>query len=169
MTTCLLRSTLNILLKSWRLYWDFTSGITSVFLWCQKEAGRVDLLIMVMYMNAFAQSLHTLDSVYHGALRFINNSGFLTHHCILYSKVNWTALSTRWLAHWYIFFYKAILGLFLDCLSCLLILKDGLRSLRSSDIVQYVVPKVRTELGKKAFRISAPFGINYRLILNCKT
>ena len=98
-----------------------------------------------------------LDSVYHGVLRFITNCGFLTHHCTLYSIVNWTALSTRWLGHWYIFIYKSILRKTPDYLSSLLILKDGTLNLRSLDFVQFVIPKVRTELGKKSFRFSAPF------------
>ncbi len=50
------------------------------------------------------------DSVYHGALRFITNCGFLTQHCISYSKVRWTSLSTHQLAHLYVFIYKAILS-----------------------------------------------------------
>ena len=114
----------------------------------------------VLYMNAFAQSLQMLDSVYHGALRFITNCGFLTHHCTLYSKVSWTSLSARRLGHWYVFIYKAIIGKIPDYLSSLLILKDGLHNLRSMSFIQFVIPRVRTELGKKAFRFSAPSAWN---------
>lgn len=39
----------------------------------------------VLYMRTSAELLQKLDSVYHGALRFISNCGFLTHHCSLYS------------------------------------------------------------------------------------
>ena len=49
----------------------------------------------VLYMNASTQCLYMLDSVYHGALRFITNCGALTHHCVLYSKVNWPSSYVR--------------------------------------------------------------------------
>lgn len=65
----------------------------------------------VIYMNASITSLKLLDTVYHGALRFITNFRALTHQCSLYDRVGWSALSTRRLNHWYIFIYKAILGL----------------------------------------------------------
>ena len=39
----------------------------------------------VLYMHASSQCLHSLDSVYHGALRFIICLKALTHHCDLYS------------------------------------------------------------------------------------
>lgn len=57
----------------------------------------------VLYMCISAQLLQKLDSVYHGALRFISYCGFLTHHCSLYSKVNWTTLSVHRVGHWYVF------------------------------------------------------------------
>ncbi len=91
----------------------------------------------VFYVNASAQNLHMLEIVYHGILRFITKCVFLIHHCALYSKVSWTSLSTRWLAHWYIFIYKAILGKFPVYLSSPLTLKDGIHNLRYSDIVRF--------------------------------
>ncbi len=49
----------------------------------------------IIYMEAPKHCLQALDSVYHGALRFITNSKVLTHHCLLYSRVGWPALSSR--------------------------------------------------------------------------
>lgn len=43
-------------------------------------------------------------------LRFSTNCGALTHHCVLYSEVNWTSLCARRLCHWYVFIYKTTLG-----------------------------------------------------------
>lgn len=43
-------------------------------------------------------------------LRFSTNCGALTHHCVLYSEVNWTSLCARRLCHWYVFTYKTTLG-----------------------------------------------------------
>lgn len=44
-------------------------------------------------MDASTQWLHSLDSVYHVALRFNLNSGALTHHCALYVQVGWLSLT----------------------------------------------------------------------------
>lgn len=107
-------------------------------------------------MNASAQCLHMLDSVYHGALRFITNCGALAHHCVLYSKVNWSSLCVRRLSHWYELIYKAVLQMTPPYISSLLILNNRAYSLHSQDFYHFTVPKVRTEMGKKAFRFSAP-------------
>ena len=64
----------------------------------------------VLYMNASAHCLHMLDSVYQGALRFITNCGFLTHHCVSYSKVKWSALGAHCINHCYVFIYESTLG-----------------------------------------------------------
>lgn len=88
----------------------------------------------VLYMNACSTSLHMLDAIYHCALRYITGCKSLTHHCTLYTKVGWLSLSARRLLHWYIFIYKAIIGL----------------------LPSYLC----TEFGKRAFMYSAPSGWN---------
>lgn len=40
------------------------------------------------------------------------------------------------------------------------VLKDGIHTLRSSDVVQFVVPKVQTVREKRAFSFSAPITWN---------
>jgi hypothetical protein len=60
----------------------------------------------ILYMNASAQCLVSIDTLYHGTLRFILNSKTLTHHCTLYTMVGWPSLVTRRLSHWYTFFIK---------------------------------------------------------------
>src|SRR4029434_4094635 len=47
----------------------------------------------VIYGNASHSTLKTLDAVYHSALRFITGDRYGTHHCTLYNKVGWPALS----------------------------------------------------------------------------
>lgn len=65
----------------------------------------------ILYMYSTSQCLHALETVFHGALRFITNLKSLTHHCLLYSLVGWFSfLIQRWM-HWHIFIYKAVLGL----------------------------------------------------------
>ncbi len=55
----------------------------------------------VIYMHASSQSLHALDAVYHGTMRFITNLKALTHHCTMYARVGWPALSICRL-HWHV-------------------------------------------------------------------
>lgn len=49
--------------------------------------------IGIIYMNASAHYLHLLDSVHHGALRFITGCKLLAHHCALCSLVDWSSLA----------------------------------------------------------------------------
>ncbi|KAJ8287209.1 hypothetical protein GJAV_G00048920 [Gymnothorax javanicus] len=46
----------------------------------------------VLYMYAPASCLQLLDAAYRGTLRFITGCKPLTHHCVLYSLVNWSSL-----------------------------------------------------------------------------
>jgi len=65
----------------------------------------------VLYKHASSQSLQSLDTVHHGALRFITSLKSLTHHCLLYARVGWSSFSARRLIHWRILIIKSILGL----------------------------------------------------------
>ena len=123
----------------------------------------------VLYMNACSTSLLMLDATYHGALRFITGCRSLTHHCILYKKVGWLSLPARRLHHWYIFLYKALLGLLpLYLCTHLTVASNSSYSFRSQDFLSTSVPRARTEFGKRAFVYSAPFtwnGLQKSLIL----
>ena len=115
----------------------------------------------VVYMHASTQCLKSLDTVYHGALRFITNLKALTHHCTLYAQVGWSALTTRRLNHWHILIYKAILGLLPTYLQAYTVLKSsGNYELRSKDLVLLEVPRARIGLGERAFRHAAPTAWN---------
>lgn len=115
----------------------------------------------VLYMHASAQSLQALDTVYHGALRFITNLKSLTHRCVLYSRVGWSSLSTRRLMHWHILIYKAVLGLLPSYLLTFVSQRtSGSYNLRSQNLLLLSIPKVQTEQGKKAFKFAAPFAWN---------
>ena len=153
---------IQYMVKKLKLLLGFYYRNKSCFSFCVKQK-LVDTTFMpvidygdVLYRKASASCLSMLDSVYHGELRFITKCGPLTHHCELYAKVSWTSLSARRLSHWYVFIYKIILGIGPSYLSCLLTRKNGSHNLRSLDTLQFVVPRVRSELGKKAFRFSAP-------------
>ncbi len=74
----------------------------------------------VIYKNARKGVLDQLDLFYHAAIRLITNAPYRTHHCELYSLLNWTSLHTRRETHWYIFIYKVLLGLLPEYLQKLL-------------------------------------------------
>ncbi len=63
----------------------------------------------------------------------------------------------RRLQHWYIFIYKAILGLLPSYLLTYISVNNiGTYNLRSQDLFLLSVSKVRTELGIKACKYAAP-------------
>ncbi len=112
-------------------------------------------------MQAPKHCLQALNSVYHGALRFFTYSKALTHHCFLYSQVGWPASSSRRLKHWYVFIYKVILALLPSYLQQN-IFQKGVNNygLRSQDYYLLSIPKVRNNMGKRAFSYAAPFDRN---------
>lgn len=62
----------------------------------------------LVYIHASPHRLHMLNSLYH--LRLITHCGSLTLYCVLYLEVNWPAVCSCRLSHWYVFIYKSILG-----------------------------------------------------------
>lgn len=115
----------------------------------------------ILYMHAPVAALRTLDTVYHGALRFVTNYKSQTHHCTLYMRVGWPSLTLRRLSHWYLFIYKAILRQLPSYLCTFIALQyNNNYRLRSQNSVLLTVPKTRTEFGKKAFQLSAPLAWN---------
>ena len=93
----------------------------------------------VLYMNASSKCLQSLDTVYHGALRFVTNFKTLRHHCSLYARVGWSLLSTRRLHHWHILIYKTILCVLPAYLQKYVIQKStGAYQLRSEDLFYWL-------------------------------
>ncbi len=90
-----------------------------------------------------------------------HNSKALTHHCFLYSRFGWPALSSRRLKHWYLFIYKVILGLLPSYLQQN-IFQKGVKNygLHSQDYYLLSIPKVCTYMCKQAFSYAAPFDWN---------
>lgn len=102
----------------------------------------------------------SLDGAHHCALHFMVGFGHRVHHCSLYVAAEWLSLDIHRLFHWFVFIYKSMLGRFL--LICVYVCKNCSQySLRSHNIIQMFVPRVRTELGKKkAFKYTAPVSWN---------
>ncbi len=110
----------------------------------------------VVYQHAPSYLLSSLDALYHGALRFITDSKFTTHHCELYEKVAWPPLRIRRKMHWHLLIYKAILGPMPNYLCCFIQRTlSGNHSLRSQSNYNLCVSFVRTELGKTSFKYAA--------------
>lgn len=114
----------------------------------------------LLFMNAPEQYLRKLDTVYHSALRFLTGCGNRVHHCTLYATANCPSLSVRRLSRWLTFVYKSLIGLVPSYLSLYMCKKQNQHALRSQDVLQLVVPRVRTELGKKGFKHAAPSAWN---------
>ncbi len=99
----------------------------------------------VVYQHASSYLLASLEAVYHGALRFITDCKFSTHHCILYNRVAWSSLAVRRQMHWYLLIYKAILVFLPSYLSCLIHQKVVVNySLCSQSFYNLYVPSART-------------------------
>ncbi len=46
----------------------------------------------VVYRSASKTLLHKLDVIYHAAVCFVTGASFHSHHCHLYSSLNWLSL-----------------------------------------------------------------------------
>lgn len=94
----------------------------------------------VIYMHTASTLLHTLDTVYHGALRFITNAKSCTHHCHHYEATGFSSLGLRRWFHWHIFIYKAINGNLPSYLNSLLTWDHSVYNLRSINILALKIP-----------------------------
>jgi len=61
--------------------------------------------------------------------------------------------------HWLCFIYKVLLGLAPTYSSVLLTKNHGHYGLRSNDLLNLVVPGVKTELGKKSLYVCSTFSL----------
>lgn len=62
----------------------------------------------IIYLNATASCLHSLDVVYNRLCRFILQCPYRTHHCVLYERLSWLSPSARRHYHWLLFIFKCI-------------------------------------------------------------
>ena len=88
------------------------------------------------------------------AIRFATNAPYRTHHCTLYSSVNWSSLYTRHKTHWLMLIYKTLLGLTPPYLRYLLQPSSSTYSTHSASHILLKVPKAHTSLGCSSFQLS---------------
>lgn len=62
----------------------------------------------VVYMNASKTNLLPLNTAYNKLCRFVLGCPFTTHHCSMYSSLNWSSLETRRHSHWFQLIFKGI-------------------------------------------------------------
>ena len=65
----------------------------------------------IIYRSTGKGALEQLDVLYHSAIRFATTAPYRTHHCTLYSSINWSSLYISRKTHWLMLIYKILLGL----------------------------------------------------------
>ena len=100
-------------------------------------------------------ALERLDVLYHSAILFATNAPYRTHHCTLYSSVNWSSLYTRCKTHWLMPIYKTLLGLTPSDLRYLLQPSSSTYNTRSASHILLKVPKAHRSLGCSSFQFTA--------------
>lgn len=110
----------------------------------------------VVYMNATASCLHSLDVVYHRICRFVLCCPYRTHHCVLYEKISWLSPSARRHYHWLLYIFKCIYFNYPLYLKQYLVPYCTPYSLRNADHAYFMVPHANNDYGKSAFCIKAP-------------
>ena len=111
----------------------------------------------ILYMHATDSTLRPLNTIYHSALRFITGAGFRTHHCELYTSLEWSSLAQRRKQHSILFTYKALIGKLPFYLTNLLDVNTSIYGTRSQDLLLLKVPKTITKLGDTDFKVYGPY------------
>lgn len=110
-----------------------------------------------LYMHASSYCLYSLDIVYQRALRFVTNLKEPTHHCSLYARVGWPALSICGLHHLHDLIYKANCNLLLLYL-CKFIHLKNVGSYRLHTLT-YSADPLLLSVSKNGFEVCCPWGL----------
>jgi hypothetical protein len=109
---------------------------------------------ILFYRSAGKGALERLDVLYHSAVRFATNTRHRTHHCTLYSFVNWSSLYTRRKTPWLMIISKTLLGLTPPYLRNILPPSSSTYNTRSASRILLKVPKAHTYLGRSSFQFA---------------
>lgn len=110
----------------------------------------------VVYQNSSVTNLHSLDVIYNSLCRFILRCPYRTNHCNMYASLNWTSLTVRRQLHWLQFIFKCIYQNYRSYSKELLCPLISTYNLRHTEHLFYIVPKIKKEIGRKAFKYKAP-------------
>lgn len=114
----------------------------------------------VVYQNSTASCSHSLDVAYNSLCRFILRCPYRTHHCLMYEQLSWLAPSNRRQYHWLQFIFKCVHYNYPNYLKQYLVPYHSQYSLRHSEQIYFVVPRVQREIGRYAFCVRAPHDWN---------
>lgn len=94
--------------------------------------------------------MHPLTGcILYSGLCSLTGFGSLTLHCLLFTHVGWTTLSTCRFYHWYSLIYEAILGLYPPYLLSFAVTKSSVGYfLHSDELILLIVHKICTNHGK---------------------
>ena len=109
----------------------------------------------IIYRSAGKGALEGLDVLYHSAIRFSTNAPYRTHHCTLFSSVNWLSLYTRRKTHWLMLIYKTLLGLTPPYLGYVLQPSSSTYNTRSASHILLKVPEAHTSLVRSSSQFTA--------------
>ena len=111
----------------------------------------------IVYQTATDTHLKPLTVLYNSLCRFVLRCPYRTHHCSMYSSLDWLQPKARRQLHWYLFLFKCV------HFTCPSYLKQSLEPytspypLRNSQHPYFTVPtRITSETGRRAFHFKAP-------------
>lgn len=110
----------------------------------------------VIYQSAHKSDLALLNIAYNRLCRFVLGCPFLTHHCTMYTRLNWPTLNMRRHMHWLQLIYKCIYFNYPSYLQQYLIPYTTSYHIRHSSQPFFSVPNVIKSFGRRAFMFKAP-------------
>ena len=111
---------------------------------------------MLVYHNASKKDLVPLNTAYNRLCRFVLGCPFLTHHCIMYDRLQWQSLKVRRHTHWLQMVFKCIYFSYPIYLKRFLVPIPSTQRTRHSTQVYFTVQLARSKIGKHAFSFKAP-------------
>lgn len=110
----------------------------------------------VIYSNTPETNLRPLNVLYNSLCRFVLRCSYRTHHCLMYESLNWLAPNDRRKFHGLLFTFKCIHFNFPPYLKQFLIPFNSQYNLRHTDHLFFSTPRIRKEIGRRAFQYKAP-------------
>lgn len=115
----------------------------------------------IVYQNTHDVHLKPLNTLFNTLCRFILKCPYRTHHCILYSQLNWLQPDKRRQCHWLQFVFKCVYFNVPPYLKCLLVPSTTTYFLRHSEYLSFTTPLMRKEVGRRSFSFKAPNDWNH--------
>ena len=118
----------------------------------------------VVYQNASKTDLVPLTTAYNRLCRFVLGCPFLTHHCLLYDRLQWQPIHVRRHMHWLQLVFKVIYFTYPPYLKRFLVHIPSTQHTRHSTQVYFTLSSSQNKFGKHAFSFKAPSDWNNLLV-----